>query len=205
MMSNFFGGGDAGPPARNNIFLRSYKVYSPAFIGKPEVNKGNKIILPSSALNELARLKITYPMTFMISNPHMSKKSYCGVLEFSADEGTCHIPVWMMDQLYLEEGAEIMLRNITLNKGSYIKFQPHETAFIDLSDPKAILERELTNYATVFKGDTININHAGRDYMINVVDCKPNDQICVVEADINVDFDAPLDYVEPVRKPAAVA
>ena len=98
-----------------------------------------------------------------------------------------------------------MLRNITLNKGTYIKFQPHETAFIDLGDPKAILERELTNYATVFKGDTININHAGRDYMINVVDCKPNDQICVVEADINVDFDAPLDYVEPVRKPAAVA
>ena len=135
----------------------------------------------------------------------MSTKSYCGVLEFSADEGTCHIPVWMMDQLYLEEGAEIMLRNIMLNKGSYIKFQPHETAFIDLSDPKAILERELTNYATVFKGDTININHAGRDYMINVVDCKPNDQICVVEADINVDFDAPLDYVEPVRKPGAVA
>lgn len=98
-----------------------------------------------------------------------------------------------------------MLRNITLNKGTYIKFQPHETAFIDLGDPKAILERELTNYATVFKGDTININHAGRDYAINVVDCKPNDQICVVEADINVEFDAPLDYVEPVRKPAAVA
>jgi ubiquitin fusion degradation protein 1 len=44
-------------------------VYSPAFIGKNDVNKGNKIILPSSALNELARLKISYPMTFLISNP----------------------------------------------------------------------------------------------------------------------------------------
>ena len=40
--------------------------------------------------------------------------------------------------------------------------------------------------------------------MINIVDCKPNDQICVVEADINLDFDAPLDYVEPAR-PAAQA
>ena len=201
MMSNFFGGGGGyEPPARNNIFLRSYKCYSPAFIGNAQVNKGNKIILPSSALAELARLKITYPMTFMISNPHMSKKSYCGVLEFSAEEGNCHIPVWMMDQLFLEEGAEIMLRNITLNKGTYIKFQPHETAFIDLGDPKSILERELTNYATIFKGDTINIHHAGRDYHINILECKPNDQICVVEADINVDFEAPLDYVEPVRK-----
>ena len=63
------GGGQSGPPAANSIFIRSYKVFSPAFIGKPEVNKGNKIILPTSALAELARLRISYPMTFMISNP----------------------------------------------------------------------------------------------------------------------------------------
>ena len=95
MFSGFFGGGggrqdpyggQGGPPAANSIFIRSFKVYSPAFIGKPEVNKGNKIILPSSALNELARLRISYPMTFMISNPQISKKSYVGVLEFSAEE-----------------------------------------------------------------------------------------------------------------------
>jgi hypothetical protein len=63
-----YGGGGNIPPA-NSIFMRSYKAYSPAFIGKPEVNKGNKIILPGSALHELARLRISYPMTFMISNP----------------------------------------------------------------------------------------------------------------------------------------
>ena len=111
----------------------------------------------------------------------------------------CHLPVWMMENLFLEEGSEVILRNVTLNKGNFMKIQPHETAFIDLPDPKAILERELTNYACVFKGDTININHMGRDYPINIVSCKPNDQICVIEADINVDFDTPLDYVEPVR------
>ena len=126
MFSNFFGSGGGGqaqgygggpmggPPPANSIFIRSYKVYSPAFIGKPEVNKGNKIILPSSALNELARLRISYPMTFMISNPQMAKKSYCGVLEFSAEEGMCHLPVWMMHNLFLEEGAEVILRNVNL-------------------------------------------------------------------------------------------
>lgn len=153
--------------------------------------------MPSSALAELARLKISYPMTFMISNPQISKKSYCGVLEFSADEGVCHLPVWLMHNLFLEEGSDVILRNVNLKKGTFLKIQPHETAFIDLGDPKAILERQLTNYACVFKGDTININHMGRDYLINIVECKPNDQICVIEADINVDFDAPLDYVEP--------
>ena len=108
----------------------------------------------------------------------------------------CHLPVWLMDQLFLEEGAEVIFRNVTLLKGTYMKIQPHKTAFIDLPDPKSVLERELTKYATCFKGDTININHMGVDYLINIVECKPNDQICVVEADINLDFDAPVDYVE---------
>ena len=54
-----------------------------------------------------------------------------------------------------------------------MKIQPHETAFIDLPDPKSILERELTKYATIFKGDTININHNKRDYLINILECKP--------------------------------
>ena len=79
------------------------------------------------------------------------------MLEFSAEEGMCHLPNWMMDNLFLEEGAEIILRNVNLKKGTYLKFQPHETAFIDLADPKAILENNLINYATLFKGDTINI------------------------------------------------
>jgi len=61
-------------------------------------------------------------MMFMISNPQMAKKSYCGVLEFSADEGCCHLPVWMMDNLFLEEGAEVILRNVSLPKGNFIKF-----------------------------------------------------------------------------------
>ena len=89
-----------------NVFLRPYKAYSPAFFGRTDINKGNKskfrskllvnlVILPSSALHELARLRITYPMMFMISNPQMAKKSYCGVLEFSAEEGLCYLPIWV--------------------------------------------------------------------------------------------------------------
>ena len=91
----------------------------------------------------------------------------------------------------------MILRNVTLEKGKFLKIQPHETAFVDLPDPKMILERELTNYACVFKGDTIVVTHGGREYKINIVECKPKDQICVIEADINVDFAPPLDYVEP--------
>lgn len=152
--------------------------------------------MPGSALHELARLNITYPMLFMISNPQMSKKTYCGVLEFSAEEGLCYLPFWMMNNLFLEEGSEIILRNVNLKKGKFVVLQPHETAFINLANPKAILEQELTNYSCLMKGDTINIQYHGRDYLIDIVECKPEDQICVVEADIEVDFREPLDYKE---------
>lgn len=84
-----------------------------------------------------------------------------------------------------------------------IVLQPHETAFINLANPKAILEQELTNYSCLMKGDTININYQGRDYLIDIVECKPQDQICVVEADIEVDFREPLDYKEIHEKKMA--
>jgi hypothetical protein len=44
----------------------------------------------------------------------------------------------MMNNLYLEEGSEIILRNVTLKKGSFITIQPHETTFINLANPKAM-------------------------------------------------------------------
>ena len=43
--------GNANP---TNVFLRSYKVYSPAFIGKPEVNRGNKSKYIGKKLIELS-------------------------------------------------------------------------------------------------------------------------------------------------------
>ena len=59
------------------------------------------------------------------------------------------------------------------------------------------LEQELTFYSVLHKGGTINIQYAGRDYLIDIVETKPDDQICCVEADIEVDFAPPKDYVEP--------
>ena len=51
------------------------------------------------------------------------------------------------------------------------------------------------------KGDTICINYDNRDYLIDIVECKPENQICVIEADVEVDFKPPLDYKEvPMTK-----
>ena len=184
--------GYSGP----GVFMKTYKVYSSAFIGREDLKKGNKIILPTSALSELAHLKITYPMTFRVVNPQLKKKTYCGVLEFIAEEGCCYMPYWMMENLLIGEEDEILITSVSLQKGTHIELQPHKTAFIDLSNPKAILETELTNYSCLMEGDTINIHYQGFDFLIDVVKWLPDKQICVVEADLNVEFKAPKDYKE---------
>ena len=66
-------------------------------------------------------------------------KSCCGVLEFTAEEGVCFIPDWMMRILCVEEGADVTLQSINyLQKGTYMKFIPHELAFVKLPNPKAM-------------------------------------------------------------------
>lgn len=105
----------------------------------------------------------------------------------------------------MEEGSEIIIRNITLQKGTFVSLQPHETAFIDLANPKAILEKELRNYACLTKGETISIWYGGREFQIDIVETRPQNAICVIEADVEVDFKPPLDYQEiPLKKKTSV-
>lgn len=43
-------------------------------------------------------------------------RTHCGVLEFSAPEGSCYIPHWMMQNLLLEAGSLLTVKNVSLPK-----------------------------------------------------------------------------------------
>ena len=80
---------------------------------------------------------------------------------------------------------------------NYIKLQPHLTKFIDLPNPKAILEIQLRNFTCLHVGDTITIKTFDGDYEIDILEIRPKNQydaICVIDADVEVDFAPPLDY-----------
>ncbi len=86
-------------------------------------------------------------MIFCIKNSvDSSKLTYCGVLEFVAEEGICYIPNWMFKMLkFPEAGANATvalvpdLKRKNQGKTHFIKLQPHETKFIELPNPKAVL------------------------------------------------------------------
>ena len=127
---------------------------------RESLEQGGKIILPPSALDQLTRLNIVYPMLFKLTNAsvsqHMSsilchesrdqfgfqssRTTHCGVLEFVADEGKVYIPYWMMQNLALDEGGLLQVESASLPVGNFAKFQPHSVDFLDLTNPKAVLE-----------------------------------------------------------------
>jgi ubiquitin fusion degradation protein 1 len=87
------------------VFDEEYNSYSFVFQDKAHLEGSDKIFLPPSALDTLARLHIDYPMLFQITCRASGKRTHCGVLEFSAAEGSCYLPYWMMQNLLLEEGG----------------------------------------------------------------------------------------------------
>ena len=188
-----FGGGGG-----RSSFEAQYRAYPVSFMDRAELDKGDKIILPPSALDRLSQIgDLDFPMLFNIENVKEKTKTHCGVLEFIADEGVCYLPYWMMQNLRLVEGDVLRVKNAQLPKGTYVKLQPQTSDFLNISNPKAVLETCLRNYTCLTVNDTFMIEYNNKRYFIDVIEAKPADGVCVVETDCEVDFAAPLDYVEP--------
>ena len=198
-------------------FQDSFRCHSVSLLAAEQQRDPNlleysdKIILPPSCLEKLAQLEIQYPMMFELINTRDAKRRiHCGVLEFIAQEGMAFLPYWMMENLRLNEGDIIHLRSATIQKGSYVKLQPQTTDFIKISNPKAVLEQSLRSFSALTKGETFRILYNNRKYDIGVVDVRPQSgsfpsgqphAVCIIETDLDLDFEAPADYVEPIRVP----
>ncbi|CAN6440555.1 unnamed protein product [Victoria cruziana] len=155
--------------------------------------------MPPSALDRLASLHIDYPMLFELYNSSTERVSHCGVLEFIAEEGMIYMPYWMMQNMLLQEGDTVRVKNATLPKGTYVKLQPHTKDFLDISNPKAILETTLRNFSCLTTGDSIMVAYNNKKYYIDIIETKPSSAISIIETDCEVDFAPPLDYKEPER------
>ncbi|KAL7118655.1 hypothetical protein ACP275_02G016700 [Erythranthe tilingii] len=182
-------------------FEQTYRCYPASFIDKAQIENGDKVIMPPSALDRLASLHIDYPMLFELRNAATERLSHCGVLEFIAEEGMIYMPYWMMENLLLQEGDFVRVKNVTIPKGTYVKLQPHTKDFLDISNPKAILETTLRNFSCLTTGDSIMVAYNNKKYYIDIVESKPSHAISIIETDCEVDFAPPLDYKEP-EKPA---
>ena len=194
----------AAPPRAYDEY---FKAYSMAMLpGKERLNVsyGGKIMMPPSALAHLTNLEIESPLLFQLRSAGVAKpkKTHAGVLEFIADEGNVHLPAWMMRTLGLSEGDPIRLTGASLPKGKMVKIQPQTVDFLEISDPKAVLEQALRNFSTLTPGDIIEISYNCLTFEILIMEITPNaDGIAIIETDLEVDFAPPKGYVEPTPAP----
>ncbi|RVW66039.1 Ubiquitin recognition factor in ER-associated degradation protein 1 [Vitis vinifera] len=133
-------------------------------------------------------------MLFKLKNPASGRVTHCGVLEFTAKEGTMHLPSWMMENLLLEEGDIVKVKNVSLPAGTYMQLQPHTKNFLDITNPRAM------SFSCLTTGDTIVIDYSNKKFYIDIVDTKPSAAVCIIDTDCEVDFAPPLDYEEAMNQ-----
>ena len=179
------------------VFRTNLKCYTSVFGDK--YLDGGKIILPPSSLHILMEEGLGYPMMFKLTNKEMDISTHCGVLEFIANEGSMYVPYWIMQQLQIQDGDNIFVENVFLKSAKYSKFQPQSKEFLELEDVKSTLEEKLRDFTCLTLNDVISIIHENKVYELRVLELSAP-ATCIVECDMNVDFAAPVDYIDPSNK-----
>jgi len=109
-----------------------------------------------------------------------------------------------MQTLSLDPGDLLQIKSTDLPSGSFIKLQAQSTSFLDISDPKAVLEQAFRNFSCLTKGDIFTFAYNDQIYEMAVLETKPGGEgtknaVSVLEIDLEVDFAAPVGYEEPKR------
>ncbi|CAN8103857.1 unnamed protein product [Discula destructiva] len=192
-----------GPTSRRfDEYYRCYPMIMAQGPERPDLNYGSKILLPASALDKVSKLHVQWPLLMEMINGEKGRHTHAGVLEFVAEEGRAYLPQWMMQTLQLDVGDMIQIKTTSLELARLVKLQPQSVDFLEISDPKAVLERAFRNFATLTKGDVFQFEYNDTVYDVAVLEVKPETDkmgVCMIETDVSVDFAPPVGYVEPTK------
>lgn len=110
-----------------------------------------------------------------------------------------------MKNLLLDEGDMVQVESVSLEVATFSKFQPQNSEFLDITNPKAVLENCLRNFACLTTGDVIAIKYNQKIYEMCVLETKPGNAVSIIECDMNVEFEAPVGYQEPKHEKKTAA
>lgn len=94
-----------------------------------------------------------------------------------------------------------------LQAASQIKLRAHSRMFLDVDDPKAWLEGALQNMSVITCPSTVPLSYMGEEFEFDIMQIEPHNRlraVHLIDTDVEIDFEAPVDYVEPVREPTPV-
>lgn len=181
-----------------------------------KLENSDKILIPMHIMNTIKEKfnDLKFPLIFsiekiddegfnLLDDIGMKKNIFCQVYEFLEDIDDIYIPFRLMQNLWLNEGSLINLRYSLkeYSKGDKIVLRPHTSDFLEIEDPKGFLEKSLTeNYSVLSKEDIIGLPYFENILYFDVLETSPSDTIIVNNTDLEVDFQRPLDYKEPIQE-----
>ncbi|KAL0087426.1 ubiquitin fusion degradation protein UFD1-domain-containing protein [Phycomyces blakesleeanus] len=159
----------------------------------PSLNDGDKIILPSSALQELLTAgnnQLPSPLTFELRHPHTNAIIHSGVKEFADLTNHIQLPAWMAHAIDLNDEDHVLIKAKPLPKGTWVRLRPLSEDYLEITDYRAALESHLRgHYTTLTTGQTITCRYGAHSYGFLVVDLKPDQAVGVTDTDLEVDLD----------------
>lgn len=182
--------------------------YSMVFSEHPlasELEHSNKILLSSACLPDLdLECGTTYLKLYKKKEAWSESDDgvvsmvvvICALHEFIDIPGIVYLPNRLMMKLSgIDEGDEIIVeQEKNVKKGEYLKIKPFEQKFIELNNPKIILEKFISErYPILSEGEVISFEYNDFTYHIEIVETKPSLTIQTTNCDINVDFEKPVD------------
>lgn len=105
-----------------------------------------------------------------------------------------------MKNLLLDIGDQVEVESVSLEVATFSKFQPQNSEFLDIYNPKAVLENALRNFACLTTGDIIAIKYNEKMYELLVLETKPGNAVKIIECDMNVEFATPAGYQDPTNE-----
>ncbi|MES1909385.1 MAG: hypothetical protein MHM6MM_002132 [Cercozoa sp. M6MM] len=186
------------------------KVYSGVFVAheSPEklerLEKGDKVLMPPDLLETICNVnrnaQLPHPTVFLVRVQETGFKSHCGVLEYTAPAGCCIMPRWMMRNLDLKDGADVVVRLcVSLPKLRFAKFKSVPTDegssqfAAQTRNPKAALQHIFQKFTCLTVGDRIEVRTSnGRRFGLEVCEVKTTMSVeagTIVDTDLEVEFE----------------
>lgn len=78
------------------------------------------------------------------------------------------------------------MESASLPVASFSKFEPQSPEFLDITNPKAMLENALRSFACLTSGDVIAIRYNNKVYELRVLETKPGPAVSIIECDMDV-------------------
>ena len=179
-----------------------YPLSFSANLQRNELEYSNQIILPPEIL---AHQKNYEGDVLFFELRNMEKKMNVGVYEFTDIPDICYIPYYFMQSLGIKEGDRIQVELLSFHPppATSIVLKPQEHAFLELYDPKLLLENYMSQYYPIVSlNDVIRIRDKDIDYCLLVTKLEPSDVVQTINCDISLEFEDAIDFV-PLALPSA--